>query len=39
MKLLKVSTGGENNKPAIWIDGGEYVFICQISHTTLAHKS
>jgi hypothetical protein len=24
LKLLKVSTGGDGNKPAIWIDGGEY---------------
>jgi hypothetical protein len=24
LKLLKVSTGGYSNKPAIWIDGGEY---------------
>jgi hypothetical protein len=23
LKLLKVSTGSEKNKPAIWIDGGK----------------
>jgi hypothetical protein len=22
LKLLKVSTGGDSNKPAVWIDGG-----------------
>lgn len=32
MKLLKVSTGSESNKPAIWIDGGEYVSTCHINH-------
>lgn len=32
MKLLKVSTGGESNKPAIWIDGGEYVSTYHINH-------
>jgi murein tripeptide amidase MpaA len=39
LKLLKVSTGGESNKPAIWIDGGEYVSILHISCTNLGHKS
>ena len=24
LKLLKVSTGGDSNKPAIWIDGGKH---------------
>ena len=24
LKLLKVSTGGDGNKPAIWIDGGKH---------------